>query len=153
MKSVQFQVYLFALLMVVNAALPAFAHAKKRKKGWRPAAEIVRQVKLTTECEKSVVNMLASDVALSSIARDLGNQFPMDQVKRKLQLLTGELPLKNGFKLTERASNKNRSITRQIIFKYLEGLGLTPYYEDFGNGMNVIAEIAGTDYPDEVLEL
>lgn len=147
------QVYLCLPVLTLITALSVTAEAKKRNK-WRAPAEVVRNIRLTTECEKSVVSMLGEDIRLSSVARDSGNAFPMDSVKHKLQILTGETAaLKDGSKISERASSEGRKITRSLIFAFLKRLGLDPQIESFGDGANIYAEIQGSVYPDELLEI
>ncbi len=147
----------FPLLLISFAVAsvllsPSYSYAEKKKKH-RPPAEVARAVRLTTDCEKSVVQMLANDVKLSSVARELGNAFPMENVRKKLQILSGALILPGGFALKERASAENRAVTRQILQYYLRELGLEPKLEPFKDGANVVVEIAGSDFPDEVLEV
>jgi hypothetical protein len=143
----------FSFLVVASLFLSSsYSYAKKKKRP-HPPAQIVREIKLTTDCEKSVLSMLAPDVALSTTARQLGLAFPMDEVKKILQYFTGELPLPGNFKLDERASDEARAITRLLIQSYIKELGLTPVIEKFKDGANVSVEIAGSEFPDEVLEV
>lgn len=152
MKLQKLQLCFSALAIASVILTPSYSYAKKKKRN-TPPAQIVREIKLTTDCERSVLSMLAPDIALSATARELGLKFPMGEVKKKLQYLSGELPLAGNFKLEERASDEARAITRLLIQNYLKELGLEPEIEVFKDGANVFVEIEGSEFPDEVLEV
>lgn len=72
---------------------------------------------------------------------------------QQLRRLTGEVPLFLSYQTPDRYTGANKELVRLYIVNYLKSLHYRVRFERFEKGMNLVAEIPGTESPDEVFEV
>jgi|GEM_PF-3350421 len=115
-------------------------------------ARAAKEPKKDLDCRKWLAATQGVDDE-SMLAKLVSTDLKMDEIRRHLEVLTGEKPVYVRHKLEDRYTESNKEWSRLYITNFLNSLGHKVFYEHFASGLNFGIEIKGTESPKEVFEV
>lgn len=113
-------------------------------------APLTNQKSQASSCNGKLADVVDAYV---NHAYSFSKSVNFQSIRQSLEFFTGERLMWGGFRLHDRYDPEGREISRYMILRRLRELGYWPEVEAFAGGANIFAEIPGSEFPNDVIEL